>query len=113
MLKINEITALCVLGCLLMTGCSQETSSPEIDSSIVKGKLIYHTTCMGCHTTGLLKAPKVGDKNAWAPRIKKGVSVLVDNSINGFNIMPAMGGNLNLSHDDMKNAVIYMISESQ
>src|SRR5262245_11339853 len=40
------------------------------------GKKVYETVCMVCHGTGVAGAPKLGDKAAWAPRIKSGMDAL-------------------------------------
>ena len=41
------------------------------------GKTIFDGVCTACHTAGVLGAPKVGSKDAWAPRIAEGVDTLV------------------------------------
>jgi len=41
---------------------------------------IYMNFCAPCHATGVAGAPKVGDKAAWAPRLKQGEKVLVERS---------------------------------
>src|SRR6266849_9883154 len=33
------------------------------------GEEVYRSVCMGCHATGIAKAPKVGDRRYWAPRV--------------------------------------------
>lgn len=53
---------------------------------------------------------KIGDADAWAPRIEKGMDKVYANAINGFNMMPARGGNAGLSDDDVKAAVDHMIA---
>ncbi len=75
-----------------------------------KGKSVYEATCMVCHAAGVAGAPKVGDKAAWAPRMKSGMSTLYASSIKGKNAMPPKGGNLALTDADVNAAVDYMIS---
>ncbi|OAD22445.1 cytochrome c5 [Candidatus Thiomargarita nelsonii] len=58
-------------------------------------------------------APKIRDKSMWASRIAQGMDILINHSINGFNAMPAKGGNANLSDEEIKNAVAFMVSQSQ
>jgi len=72
------------------------------------GKAIYKKTCAACHN-GL--SPKLGDKAAWAPRLKQGVDALVTSAMKGKGGMPPKGGNTALSKDDIKAAVDYMVSE--
>jgi len=77
------------------------------------GKEIWEGTCSACHGTGALGAPKIGDKAAWAPRIAKGLDVLKQHALHGFNQMPAHGGNMALSDDDVVKALEYMVSQSK
>ena len=74
-----------------------------------KGKAVYEATCHVCHTAGVAGAPKLGDKAAWAPRLKQGVDALYTSSIKGKNAMPPKGGNLSLADADVKAAVDYMV----
>ncbi|SDI95414.1 c-type cytochrome [Billgrantia gudaonensis] len=77
------------------------------------GEAVYNQACMACHMTGAAGAPIKGDADAWAPRIEKGMETLYDHSLNGFNAMPAKGGNASLSDEEVKAAVDYMVAESQ
>jgi cytochrome c5 len=77
------------------------------------GKEIWEGTCSGCHKAGLLGAPKIGDKAAWAPRIAKGMDTLKQHALHGFNSMPAHGGNPSLSDDDVVKALEYMVGQSK
>ncbi|WP_163557790.1 c-type cytochrome [Halomonas sp. NO4] len=77
------------------------------------GEAVYNQACMACHMTGAAGAPIKGDTEAWAPRIEKGMETLYDHSINGFNAMPAKGGQAQLSDEQVKAAVDYMVEDSQ
>lgn len=77
------------------------------------GKEIWQGTCSACHQSGLLGAPKIGDKAAWAPRIAKGMDTLKKHALGGFNQMPAHGGNPSLSDDDVVKALEYMVGQSK
>jgi cytochrome c5 len=74
-----------------------------------KDKSVYEATCMVCHAAGVAGAPKAGDKAAWAPRMKSGMSTLYASSIKGKNAMPPKGGNLALADADVNAAVDYMV----
>ncbi|MDP2369636.1 c(7)-type cytochrome triheme domain-containing protein [Rhodoferax sp.] len=76
------------------------------------GKLIYDNSCMACHSTGAAGAPKLGDVNAWAPRIKTGALALTASATKGKGVMPARGGNANLTDAEIKAAVSYMMAQS-
>ena len=83
---------------------------------IIDVEKIYNGGCVACHGAGVAGAPRVGDKDAWAERIDKGVTTLYANAINGLQgssgVMPAKGGNPALSDDQMKAVVDYMIAQS-
>lgn len=81
--------------------------------SAAKGKSIYDSSCAVCHASGVAGAPKLGDKAAWAPRIKAGNATLYTSAIKGKNAMPPKGGNAALSDDDVKAAVDYMVAQSK
>ena len=87
------------------------TATPIIDV-----EKIYNGGCVACHGAGVAGAPRVGDRDAWAERIDKGVTTLYANAINGLQgsggVMPAKGGNPALSDDQMKAVVDYMIAQS-
>jgi len=77
------------------------------------GASVYKTVCQVCHGTGVMGAPKHGDKAGWKGRISKGMATLEKNAIEGFKgkkgIMPAKGGKSSLSDDEVKAAVAYMV----
>jgi len=77
------------------------------------GKQVYDTTCMACHATGAAGAPKLGDKAAWAPRLKTGVDALYAAALKGKAAMPAKGGNASLPDADVKAAVDYMLAAAK
>ena len=77
------------------------------------GKATYDTVCMACHSTGAAGAPKLGDKAAWAPRIKTGLDTLHSVAIKGKGAMPPKGGNAALSDDAVKAAVDYMVAAAK
>ena len=77
------------------------------------GKSTYDTVCMVCHGTGAAGAPKLGDKAAWAPRVKQGLAALHANALKGKGAMPPKGGNPSLSDADVSAAVDYMVSAAK
>lgn len=91
--------------------CSTEVSAAPA------GSKVYDASCKSCHNTGIMGAPKLGDKPAWAPRIAQGNAKLVSNSEKGFTgkkgMMPAKGGNLKLTSADIRAAVAYMVEKSK
>ena len=73
------------------------------------GKAVYDKTCAVCHK---VMAPKLGDKAAWAPRIKLGADALTASVIKGKGAMPPKAGST-LSDADIKDAVEYIISKAK
>jgi cytochrome c5 len=73
----------------------------------------YRTACAACHNTGAANAPKLGDKAAWAPRIKQGMDTLVMHATKGFKAMPPKGGRMSLTDDQIKSTVAYMVNASK
>ena len=77
------------------------------------GKQVFDSTCTACHATGVAGAPKLGDKSAWAPRLKQGVDTLVQAALKGKNAMPPKGGNPSLTDAQVRAAVEYMVSQAK
>lgn len=75
------------------------------------GKDIVAEVCASCHNAGVLGAPKIGTKDEWTGRVAAGWDTLMSNAINGKGSMPPRGGG-NLTDDEVKNAVIYMLEQS-
>jgi cytochrome c5 len=73
------------------------------------GKAVYEKTCAVCHK---VMAPKLGDKAAWAPRIKQGADALTASVIKGKGAMPPKGGST-LPDADIKAAVEYIMSQAK
>ena len=81
------------------------------------GKKVFDGLCFGCHgaNSAIPDTPRVTHKDEWAPRIKKGKDTLFKHALEGFQdkgMMPAKGGNTELSDDEVKAAVVYMVNES-
>ena len=76
------------------------------------GKKVFETTCQACHGGAVPGIPGIGKKDEWASRIKQGKETLHKHALEGFNAMPAKGGNAGLSDDEVKAAVDYMANQS-
>jgi cytochrome c5 len=75
-----------------------------------KGKATYDAACVACHAAGVAGAPKPGDKDAWAARLKQGAEALYQAALKGKGAMPPKGGNTALADADVKAAVDFMVS---
>lgn len=85
-------------------------SAPAGDLAL--GEKTFGANCVSCHGSGVLGAPKIGDKAAWGPRIAKGKETLYKDALNGFNMMPPRGGNASLKDEEVKAVVDYLVSKA-
>jgi len=101
----------CVEGIECTTAVTVATASSDDNSpeALFKGK------CNSCHGTGAGGAPIVGNVDVWAPRIAKGTDALYASGLNGVagTIMLAKGGFPDLTDEDVKGIVDYMIETSK
>jgi cytochrome c5 len=73
----------------------------------------YDKSCKVCHATGAAGAPKTGDAAAWAPRLDKGMDVLVVSVSNGLNAMPPKGMCFDCSDADYAALIEYMSTPAE
>jgi cytochrome c5 len=104
---ILNINTICV--CMLLWACSE---SSKQDPALAAGKAIVEKTCIACHGQGLNGAPILGNKKMWGKRLNQGEELLVSHAINGFamEMMPPKGGNPDLTDEEVRLAVRYMMS---
>ncbi len=97
--------------CLQGEDCASNSGAMVMASADSGGaKTNYDKTCATCHAVGIAGAPKLGDKDAWSPRIAKGMDVLYQSGINGLPpAMPAKGMCFTCSDDDIIAIVDYMV----
>ena len=91
---------------------AQAAAAPA-SAGAADGKKVFDTTCTACHTAGVAGAPKLGDKAAWAPRIKQGMDALMQSALKGKGAMPPKGGNASLSDADIRAAIEFMVSQAK
>jgi cytochrome c5 len=131
MKRITRIVTLAAALALATAGCSKKEEAPPAPASTQtqapapakapepvtaptgSGAEVYQAHCAACHAEGVAGAPKTGDKEAWSGKIASGLDMLVKNAINGIGTMPAKGGNPNLSDEDVRAAVEYMVEQSR
>lgn len=76
------------------------------------GEEVVNKACNACHGAGLPGIPKIGDNDAWKARIAQGYEALTNNAIQGLRMMPARGGNPDLTDLEMQRAVAFMANQS-
>lgn len=88
----------------------EEASSSATDPKAVSA---YGTYCAACHDNKAIGAPVLGNKEAWATVLTKGIEKVYSNAINGVNAMPPKGGAMDMPEADFKAVVDYMINSSK
>lgn len=78
--------------------------APRTGEQIVKAK------CASCHEKGLQGAPRMNDREAWTPRLKKGLDATVTSAIRGHGAMPARGGMAGVTDEEFRSAVVYLFN---
>ncbi len=86
-------------------------AAPAAAAGPKDGATIFNSVCGACHNTGAAGAPKVDDKAAWAPRIALGKDALYKSAIAGKGAMPPKGGAADLSDDEIKGAVDFILGK--
>ncbi|TDR20863.1 c-type cytochrome [Marinicella litoralis] len=75
------------------------------------GEMIYNNVCSACHTTGAGGAPKL-IATEWDDRIAQGEETLLLHAIEGYmgenGLMPAKGGRMDLTDEQVQVTVLYM-----
>ena len=95
-----------------------QAAAPAAKSAAAKpgaadGKAVYDKVCFACHAQSVAGSPRLGDKAAWAPRIKQGMDTLVQSVLKGKGAMPPKGGNPSLSDAEARAAVEFMVGQSK
>ncbi|WP_175696352.1 c-type cytochrome [Burkholderia ambifaria] len=87
-------------------------AAPTSADAASAGKALYTQVCQACHAAGVLGAPKFGNKDDWAPRLKESMDTVYNYALHGKGAMPPKGGS-NASDADVKAAVDYMVNASK
>ena len=93
------------------TQAAAPAATTETQTAAVDGQGIYKASCQACHAAGVAGAPKLGDKDAWAPRIAKGNDAMYTSVMKGLNAMPPKGACMSCSDDELRAAVDYMVEQ--
>jgi len=91
--------------CMSLSACSDEQAE-----MLAKGEAIYTANCKVCHAQGINGAPIVGNSKMWNRRAEQGIPVLLEHASQGFGLMPAKGGNVELTEAELELAIRFMLS---
>ena len=80
-------------------------------AAVKNGEEITKEVCAACHQAGVANAPKLGDKAAWAPRLKLGVNGLMQSVIKGKGAMAPRAGT-SLTDQELASAVVFMANQA-
>jgi cytochrome c5 len=94
---------------VLVSSCSEpvEIQAPE---SISAAEEIYKKNCKVCHAQGINGAPIIGNNKMWGKRVVQGRETLISHASQGYGLMPAKGGNENISDMDIGQVVDFMLA---
>lgn len=103
--RLEPVGQVCVQG--------QECKGMEVAATAGGGggakapKDVIAKHCNACHGTGLLGAPKIGDKAAWKERAdhQGGLDGILAKAITGINAMPPKGTCADCTDDELKGAI--------
>ena len=94
----------------IFAALAASASGAQAQRADLRGEQVVKLQCVKCHEAGVNGAPKIGDREAWIPRMKQGVDTLVRSAIRGHGNMPARGGMAQLTDPEFRAAVLYMFS---
>lgn len=95
-------------------GAAAAVQAPPANAvDLAKGEQVYNQFCVACHATGVAGAPKLGDKQAWAPRIAQSRDLLFTHAKQGLRAMPPKGTCATCSDADLMSAVEFMASKAK
>jgi len=137
MAKLSHRASACLIlsGLAFLPGCFDEVTSASAEpipnagkptgveegfplfasKQLKSGRVVWMDNCRNCHERGVAGAPMVSDFEAWEPRIAKEKLTLYQHALEGFfgeddAMMPARGGNEELTDEQVKSAVDYMVA---
>jgi len=86
-----------------------EGGESEVD--LDRGREVVQQTCAACHTAGVAGAPKIGDKDAWAPLVEDGMDHMLEVAIKGQGAMPPRGGG-DYTDEELRAAIQVMLNDT-
>jgi cytochrome c5 len=102
----------------LAAAAAAAVAAPTPVATVMTGPQVYNAACIVCHQPpGTGGAPPIGDVAAWQPRLAQGNDTLYMHALQGFQgekgFMPPKGGRVDLSDDEIKAAVDYILEQSR
>ena len=88
---------------------TEPASAKEI-AAVRTGQQVVEAQCIKCHQAGAAGAPRIGDREAWVPRLKQGMEHAMRSAIRGHGGMPPRGDKADLTDVEIRNAILYMFN---
>jgi len=83
------------------------------EPDLQQGQDVYTRFCAFCHGAGIAGSPVIGDSEDWGKRATKGMETLLEHGIDGIGHMPPRGGEPGLTDEEVRDAIAYMLKESE
>lgn len=127
-----HVACLAVILGVLLTGCSEQSATDATHNSrnpvtspattragepVVTAATMplsaglqsrYDASCRACHGNSAFPAPQAHDTAAWQSRLQKGMPLLIEHTVQGFNAMPPNGNCASCSPADLESLIGYM-----
>jgi cytochrome c5 len=102
----------------LAAAAAAAVAAPKPVATVMTGPQVYNAACIVCHQPpGTGGAPPIGDVAVWQPRIAQGMDTLYMHALQGYQgekgFMPPKGGRVDLSDDEIRGAVDYILEQSR
>ena len=117
--RIEPVGRVLLLGdAELAAAAAAAVAAPRPVATPMTGPQVYNAACIVCHQPpGTGGAPPIGDVAAWQPRIAQGMDTLYMHALQGYQgekgFMPPKGGRVDLSDDEIRAAVDYILEQSR
>lgn len=103
---------------LFVPGCTnsddatgENNESATAVSELERGKQIYEYHCAVCHNAGVAEAPKLGDWEAWQPRMSNTREQMLHTTMTGIPPgMPVKGLCMTCSEEELMAAIDFMLA---
>jgi cytochrome c5 len=116
--RIRPVGRVLLMGDAELAAAAAAVAAPTPVATVMTGPQVYNAACIVCHQPpGTGGAPPIGDVAAWQPRIAQGMDTLYMHALQGYQgekgFMPPKGGRVDLSDDEIKAAVDYILEQSR
>jgi len=81
------------------------TAAEPLDARTLR---LWTRSCALCHVDGNAGAPRVGDTEAWGPRLAEGREQLLEHTVEGLNSMPPLGYCMACEREDFLAMIDFM-----